>query len=52
MIRSEADSDGPTLSIPGTGLALPLYLRPGDWVFERLVVTLSSGEEIVLSATQ
>jgi hypothetical protein len=52
MIGSEPASDGPSLSIPGTGLTLPLYLRPGDWVFDKLVVTLPSGEEIVLSAVR
>ena len=51
-IRSEAVSDEPTFSIPGTGLTLPLYLRPGDWVFDKLVVTLPSGEEIVLAGTR
>jgi Cytochrome oxidase complex assembly protein 1 len=49
-LRSGTVSDGPTLSIPGTGLTLPLYLRPGEWVFDKLVVTLPGGEDVIVLA--
>jgi hypothetical protein len=45
-------ANGLTLSIPGTGLTLPLSwsLRPGDWVFDKLVVTLPGGEDVIVLA--
>jgi hypothetical protein len=49
-IRSEPVANELTLSIPGTGLTLPLYLRPGDWVFDKLVVTLPGGEDVIVLA--
>jgi len=45
-VHSEPVSDGPTLRIPGIGFAI----AHGDWVFDKLVVTLPGGGGVIVLA--